>query len=62
MLIDLAAPTVWAAAMPGQAFDLRVPSDCSQLGVSYFAQAASLMGTNGYELTNALDVVIGSVQ
>ena len=62
VLVDLNAFTVWAVATPGQAFDLRVPSDCSQLGMNYFAQAASLMGSSGYALTNALDVVIGSVQ
>ena len=44
---------------PGQPFEVQIPIDCVNVGLSLCAQGASL-GAGGMQLTNALDIVIGA--
>ncbi|MEM7310961.1 MAG: VCBS repeat-containing protein [Planctomycetota bacterium] len=48
-------------APPGQPFSLAIPDDCTLVGVALCAQAASLDSGPTITLTNALDLVVGSL-
>ena len=61
VLVDLSAYTVWQSVPAGQPFQLRAPSDCAFVGLTYYAQAASVDASGQYALTNGLDLLLGSL-
>jgi hypothetical protein len=60
LLCDLTSPGVIVSAVPGNPFSVPIPGDCSIVGVSFCAQAASFDVAGGYGLTNALDITLGT--
>ena len=49
------------AVASGNSFQVAIPNDCSLIGRRACAQAAAVGGAGGVELTNALDLVVGSM-
>lgn len=59
VLCDVSAPPLLFAGTPGVAFALPIPSSCGLVGGALCAQGASV-DAGGIQLTNALDVVLGT--
>ncbi|MEM7309098.1 MAG: VCBS repeat-containing protein [Planctomycetota bacterium] len=60
LLCDPAQLVAWTASTPGLPFALAVPDECGLVGVGLCAQGASLDRSGALQLTNALDLVVGS--
>ena len=58
ILCDVAQGTQYAAPA-GVPFEVRIAADCNLIGTAFCAQGAS-SGPAGVQLTNALDVVVGT--
>ena len=61
LLCDPTAQHQVYVAQPGSPFAIPIPDDCALLGTRACTQAASFTPGVGLELTNALDIVIGSM-
>ena len=60
-LVDLASPTLIIPTQgPGAPFAVAVPLDCALVGAAVHAQAVAFMAGGSIELTNALDVIVGT--
>ncbi|QDU67145.1 hypothetical protein [Engelhardtia mirabilis] len=60
LLCSLAPPPVLVSTAPGQPFAVPIPDDCELLGTALAAQALSAAAF-ALSLTNALDIVIGTL-
>jgi hypothetical protein len=54
------SPAIVLFAVPGAPFAVAVPDDCALIGTFVCAQGASLNLGLAFQLTNALDLTIGS--
>lgn len=60
LLCDLTSPGPIVSATPGNPFAIPIPGDCTIVGFSFCAQAASFDVAGGFGLTNALDITLGT--
>ena len=53
-------PALLVSATPGSPFSVPVPATCTAVGATAVAQAVSIDALGSIELTNALDLVLGT--
>ncbi|MHC4378192.1 MAG: hypothetical protein ACYS26_16450, partial [Planctomycetota bacterium] len=59
LLLFLGPQSQLLSTPAGQAFSVPVPSDCAFLGAAVSVQAAAVEANGDFQLTNALDLVLG---
>ena len=47
---------------PGTPFQIAIPNACANVGQSFCTQGASVDATLAFQLTNALDIVMETLQ